>query len=410
MSNDGFWTTTLDNGLRVVVEEIPRLSSTAAGFLARTGSRDEPREIAGMSHFLEHMCFKGTMKRTWDRILKDIDGLGALWNAFTGWEETAYYQWVQAPRAEAAVEILADMMRPRLAEEDFNMEKKVILEEIAMYEDNPSALIFDKLIQTAFGDHPLGISVLGTAESVTRISHADMSGYFRRRYSPDNMAFIATGRVDRDRLVDAVRTHTSDWKASGGGRGQPPPPFLGARKVFHRQRDAREHIALAWRGPATGSEWQAAAAVLAVYLGDSENSRLYWGIKQQGLVDHISAFAHDFTDSGFLGVYASASQEKAEEVVRRTRAEAAEAHAKVDEAALGRSRTKVASALVRSAEHGLSRWHQIVERERAGAAPKSVEAMVAEVDAVTPERLRGYLERFPLTGEPAMVMMGPMEG
>ena len=409
MTETRFSSTTLDNGLSLVFESIPRLSSTAVGYLVRTGSRDEPRRIAGMSHYLEHMCFKGTAKRTWEQINRDVDELGALWNAFTWWEGTAYFHWVQHARAPESIEILSDMMRPTLDEGEFKMEKKVILEEIAMYNDNPSALIMDHLIAQAFGEHPLGTSVLGSSESVTAIGHADMQGYFERRYSPNNMVFLATGRIEADRLTAAVAEHTARWTSGEAGREQEPPPFERAARVMHRPEVTREHLAMAWPAPEAGSEWEAAAVVLAAYLGDAENSSLYWSVRQKGLVDSIYASHYSFIDSGFMYVYASSAPEKSSEVLGIVKAECARLHDEIDEQALARARVKEAAACVSQGENGLNRWMQLIDRQNAQKPLQSIQEAIAEIDAVTPGKIRAYLERFGLTGQPAMVALGPLE-
>ena len=409
MTENPFWNSKLENGLSLVFETIPRLGSTAVGFLVRTGSRDEPRNLAGMSHFLEHMCFKGTSRRTWDQINREVDDLGALWNAYTWWEGTAYFHWVQAERAPDSIDILADMMRPKLDEADFNMEKGVILEEIAMYNDNPSALIADRLIQAAYGDHPLGTSVLGTAESVTSVSHTDMTAYFRRRYTPNNMVFLATGAIDRDRLVEAVRHHTAAWTSGETGRSQTIPEFRSETRLVHRPEVAREHLAMAWLGPEVGSPWAPTARVLARYLGEEENSRLYWAVKQKGLVDRVSASHAGFNDSGLMYVYASTAPAKAVEVLGLIREEIAKVHRSIDEAALSRARIKAESALVREAEQGLSRWNQLAEIENAGAQRKTVAQAMKDIEDVTVDRVKAFLEEYPLEGEPALVPLGPLE-
>jgi len=410
MAESTFHTSVLNNGLKVVFESIPALGSAAVGFLVRTGSRDEPRERAGMSHFLEHMCFKGTYRRTWEEINREVDTLGALWNAFTWWEGTAYYHWVQARRVDDSVDILSDMMRPRLDMDDFTTEKQVILEEISMYNDNPSALIVDRLIQRAFGDHPLGVSVLGTLESVGAVEHSDMSAYFRRRYNPNNMVFLASGSLDGDRLLETVARCTASWFPGDGGRRQSAPAFCPGARWFVRPEITREHLAMAWPGPPIGSDWEITARVLARYFGDRENSRLYWAVKQKGLVDQVSASHYGFTDAGFLYVYASCAPSKAREVLNLIRGELAELHGNVHEAALGRARIKAESSLAREAEHGLYRWMQLAERESAGIPPENVLETTRRIQAVTPERVGEFLKVFPLNGDPVLVGVGPLEG
>ncbi len=186
---------TLDNGLEVVAECNADARSAAMGFFVKTGSRDETDAVAGVSHFLEHMTFKGTPRRSADDVNREFDEISPDYNAFTSEENTVYYAAVLPQCQGRAVDLLADIMRPSLREEDFQTEKQVILEEIHKYEDQPPFGADDKARAAYFGTHPLGRSVLGTAQSITDIEVEAMRDYFGRRYSPDNLTLIATGSV-----------------------------------------------------------------------------------------------------------------------------------------------------------------------------------------------------------------------
>ena len=282
------------------------------------------------------------------------------------------------------------------------MEKGVILEEIAMYNDNPSALIADRLIQAAYGDHPLGTSVLGTAESVTSVSHTDMTAYFRRRYTPNNMVFLATGAIDRERLVEAVRHHTAAWTSGETGRSQTTPEFRSETRLVHRPEVAREHLAMAWLGPEVGSPWaphrtragsiSGRRGKTAGFTGRS-NRRAWW--------DRGECFSCGFQRFGThvrLRFYRSPA--KAVEVLGLIREEIAKVHRSIDEAALSRARIKAESALVREAEQGLSRWNQLAEIENAGARRKTVAQAMKDIEDVTVDRVKAFLEEYPLEGEP----------
>ena len=403
-----FSTHILDNGLQLVFESIPRINSAALGFYVHTGSRDEPAELAGVSHFLEHMCFKGTANRDWRQLSLDVDDLGAMWNAYTWWEGTAYFHWVQSERAADSAEILADMMRSTLPEDQFDMEKKVILEEIAMYRDRPDALIIDELIQEAFAGHPLGQSVLGTEDTVGSISQGQMADYFRKRYAPDNMTFVITGRFDRDEMIRVAETHCGGWQSHEAVREQMEPGFRAAKRVLERPNVIREHVALAYPAPRDSDEWATTADLLAHYLGASSNSLLFWSVVQKGLADEASADFCGFSDTGLFYIYVSVDPKNVSRVLEIVRQEVDELKRGVDGEALARSRTKQATALVTGGEHGLRRFSQIVGSLSTGTPLKTLEEELAEIDAVTPERIAEYLERFPLDGEPAMVALGPL--
>ncbi len=403
-----FSTHMLDNGLQLVFESIPRINSAALGFYVHTGSRDEPAELAGVSHFLEHMCFKGTANRDWRQLSLDVDDLGAMWNAYTWWEGTAYFHWVQSERAADSAEILADMMRSTLPEDQFDMEKKVILEEIAMYRDRPDALIIDELIQEAFAGHPLGQSVLGTEDTVGSISRGQMADYFQKRYAPDNMTFVITGRFDRDEMIRATETHCGGWQSHEAVREQMEPGFRPAKRVLERPNVIREHIALAYPAPPDSDEWATTSDLLAHYLGAASNSRLFWSVIQKGLADEASADFCGFSDTGLFYIYVSVDPKNVSRVLEIVRHEVDELKRGVDGEALARSRTKQATALVTGGEHGLRRFSQIVGSLSTGTPLKTLEEELAEIDAVTPERIAEYLERFPLDGEPAVVALGPL--
>jgi predicted Zn-dependent peptidase len=404
-----FSTHTLDNGLTLIFESIPRIHSAAIGFFANTGSRDESKEVAGISHFLEHMCFKGTPKRNWRQLSLDVDDIGAMWNAYTWWEGTAYFHWVQSDKAAESIEILSDMMRSNLPPEDFDMEKKVILEEIAMYRDRPDALIVDDLIQEAFGTHPLGQSVLGTENTVGGITRDQMNDYFQRRYNPRNLTFVITGSFDRDKIIRAVETHCGAWQPGESGRQQNSPPFHAGHRVTKRDHVAREHIALALPAPSAAHDHAITADLLATYLGASSNSRFFWSIIQQGLADEASADYMGFSDAGLFYVYISVDPENAEQVLDIVHKEMAELKNGVDAEALERAKTKQATSLVCNSEHGLSRFSQIVSNLSNNTPLKPIEEELAEIESVTPARISDYLQHYPLDGNPALVALGPLE-
>jgi len=404
-----FSTYTLDNGLTLVFETIPRIRSAALGFFARTGSRDESPDLLGISHFLEHMCFKGTPKRDWRQLSLDVDDLGAMWNAYTWWEGTAYFHWVQSNRAADSIEILSDMMCSNLPPEEFDMEKQVILEEIAMYHDQPDALIIDDLIQEAFGDHPLGQSVLGTAETVGSITRDQMASYHQRRYGANNLSFVITGDFDRDEIIKTVETHCGDWQLSDNGRDQSTPAFRPSTHTVQRDSVSREHIALALPAPASADDHAATADLLSYYLGASTNSRLYWSIIQQGLADEASAEYINFSDTGLFYVYISVDPHNAEQVLDIVRSEMADLKNGIDNDALERAKTKQATGMICSGENGLSRFSQIVGSLSTDTPLKTLEKERAEIDAVTPARIADYLEQYPLDIEPALVALGPLE-
>ncbi len=406
--NSPFSKHTLNNGLTLLFEAIPRINSAAVGFFANTGSRDEAAEQGGISHFLEHMCFKGTSKRDWRQLSLDVDDLGATWNAYTWWEGTAYFHWVQSERATQSIEILADMMRSTIPNEEFDTEKKVILEEIAMYHDRPDSLIFDELIRTAFPDHPLGQSVIGTEDTVGALTRDQMADYYARRYAPDNMTFIVTGKFDQDEIVATVESLCGDWTPGESGREQPDPTFTGQTHVVERDNVTREHVTMAFPAPFGASPDATTAEMLSSYLGASTNSRLYWAVVQNGLADEATADYIGLSDTGLFYIYLSVDPSRTEEALDVVRRECRALHEQIDGESLERAKTRAATSVVCSGEHGLQRFGQLVGDISCNAPLRSLDQQIDEIRAVDADRIAAYLATYPLDREPALVALGPL--
>src|SRR3982751_4194026 len=233
---------TLDNGLEVVAETSPDAYSAAYGFFVRTGARDETDEISGVSHFLEHMVFKGSANRTAAEVNRDLDDLSASSNAFTSEEQTVYYAHTLPDDQEPIVELLADMMRPALRQEDFDTEKQVILEEIAKYDDQPPYGAHEKCMAAFFGEHPLGKSILGTSQSVGGLTREQMLAYFEQRYSPSNMVLAAAGNVDFDSLVLQSQNYCGRWGMFEAPRSLRPAAPRHDFKVIHKPLAVQEYV------------------------------------------------------------------------------------------------------------------------------------------------------------------------
>ena len=304
----------LENGLRVIGEHNPRAQSVAAGYFVNTGARDEDDAVAGVSHFLEHMMFKGTPRRSPEDINREFDELGANYNAYTSEERTVYYGAVLSERAARLLDLLTDMMRPSLRVEDFDLEKNVILEEIAMYEDRPSFKVFEIGNERYYDSHPLGNSVLGSPESISALTQAQMKSYFEARYAPNNMLLSVAGNYDWDAVLEQVSTLTQAWQPFETSRRYPDlSPSTGPDEE-RDERLNRAHVALFAPGVSAQDELRYAAAVLANVVGDGSGSRLYWEIVDKGLADSAS-LSHDSADrSGAFVGYLSTAPEALERV------------------------------------------------------------------------------------------------
>src|SRR5215831_3122487 len=218
-----FYTHRLSNGLQIVGQPMPDFESVAVSYYVRTGSRDEPDPgIAGVSHFLEHMVFKGTQTLDWQDITLEFNKIGAELNAFTSQEATVFYARILGEYLERAIELLSDMMYPRLAESDFETEKEVIVNEIARSEDQPYNLAFRRMVQTYFGDHPLGHDVLGSRESIRNMRIEQMRDYWHRRYAANNIILAIAGNFDWEHILLLAEKHGNSWRTGDAGRDVEP--------------------------------------------------------------------------------------------------------------------------------------------------------------------------------------------
>jgi predicted Zn-dependent peptidase len=313
----------LDNGLSIAAEVRLSAASMAAGFFVRAGSRDETDDLAGVSHFLEHMSFKGTPRRGALDVNREFDELGANYNAFTSEENTVYYGAVLPEFQSRLLELLCDILRPALRQEDFDVEKNVILEEIAHSEDDPRYRLYEMLMAEHFGGHPLGNRVLGTVESIAALRAEDMRAFHRLRYSPDNVTLVAVGNVDFDALVSEATELCGPWQPRRPRRDTPPGPPPGGRKIHAESGAARQLVTLASPAPSGRDEARYAAMLAAALLGDVTGSRLFYALVDPAVTDEASTIYEAFDGAGVFLTFLSADPDRAGEALRIARAELA---------------------------------------------------------------------------------------
>ena len=388
-----FQHTKLENGLTVIGEHNPQAKSVAVGYFVKTGSRDETPEVSGVSHFLEHMMFKGSDTISGDEINTEFDEVGAKYNAFTNEELTAYHGAVLPEFQPRLVKLLTTMMRPALRNTDFDVEKKVILEEIEMYKDRPSFMVFDELRPTYFGQHPLGNSVLGTSQSITNLSRDAMFEYFARRYAPNNLVLGVAGNYDWDALLSQVGEMTSTWTPAVTGRTQPVFIPTSTVKTINSSKINRAHIALMTPGFSSINPQRYAAGVLGWIIGDGENSRLYWALVDNGLCDEAS-FDHTSEEGlGHFGGYISTDPERAKEALEVFKGVLKDAQQNgVTTAELERAKRKVAVSIVLRAETPYSRLFSMSMEYLDTHEYKPLSEVVKTVQSVTLEEVNAILE------------------
>lgn len=309
----------LANGLEVIAETNPGAYSCGLGFFVRTGARDETPELAGVSHFLEHMVFKGTPNRTSAQVNAEFDAMGADNNAYTGKECTVYYAAVLPEFVGDALNILADMMRPSLRTDDFETERQVIVEEIRMYDDQPPYGADERCEELHFAGHPLANSVLGTVESIQGLCVEQMREYFQRRYCPSNITLVATGKIDFDALMADAQRYCGHWEPYETSRSiiEPVrhPGFTCLRKESSTQEYFMQLAAAPWRDHRD----RYAADLLTTILGDGTGSRLYWELVDSGEAEHAAMYYVEYQGAGLFWTTLSCSPEKADRNLRIVR-------------------------------------------------------------------------------------------
>jgi len=286
---------TFDNGLHLLAEHDPDAHTAAIGFFVGAGARDEDPAVMGVSHFLEHMMFKGTDRRSADDVNREFDEIGANYNAFTSHEQTVYYAHVLPEMLDRATDLLADMLRPSLRTDDFDMEKNVILEEIGMYDDRAEWRLQDALLEAYFQGHPLGHRVLGTADTIKPLTADQMRAYFDARYAADNITVAVAGNFDPKHLIDLIGKQTAHWQPSGVERAHGSPPAHDYTTTITDDRVTRHYLAMLTPAPSYQDELRYAAKVFADVVGDQEGSRLYWALVDPGTAEEadLSFWPHD---------------------------------------------------------------------------------------------------------------------
>ncbi|MEN6407374.1 MAG: pitrilysin family protein [Thermoguttaceae bacterium] len=399
----------LPNGLEIVAECNGAAYSTAMGFFVKTGARDETADVAGVSHFLEHMAFKGTPSRSADDVNREFDEMGAHYNAYTNEENTVFYATVLPEQQDRAVDLLGDILRPSLREDDFQTEKKVILEEIRMYDDQPPFGADDKSRALYFGRHPLGQSVLGAAESIERLSSEAMRAYFEDRYSPTNIVLAASGRVDFDALVASTQRCCGRWPSRPTRRTVTPTTGHAGFQLICRPSASQQYTLMLATGPAAEDDDRYAAKLMATVLGDDSGSRLFWELVDPGLAEQVSLCHSEHEGAGLLMTYMSCEPDRAGDnlrcildIYRKAEADG------VSAAELEQAKNKVRSRIVLSGERPRGRLFAVGNDWVYRREYHAIESDLQAVADLTCDDLSAVLARCPLS-RCATVTIGPLD-
>jgi predicted Zn-dependent peptidase len=388
--------TELDSGIRVVTEVVPSVRSVALGLWVRTGSRDETPAQAGVSHFLEHLLFKGTKRHSAIEIAEIFDGLGAAVNAATGKESTNLYARFLDTHTEEAFDLLSEMLLgPTYPEID--SEREVVLEEIAMYEDEPQDKVHDVLDRAVFGGHPLGRRVLGEAEVISSIPIPEIDAYHRARYTGANIVVAAAGNIDHDGIVELTRRHVEPpTAAAGDGVGVEPPQVDEAQVAFQEKDTEQFHIALGGPGIDRGDERRYAITILDAVFGGSTSSRLFREVREKrGLAYAVGSYTQQYVDSGLVGLYVGTREDNVEEACGIIGRELASLHADgITEEELARAKEHVKGRMVLSSESTAARMGRIGKALLFDTPLLTLDELLEKVDGVTRDEVAELAREF----------------
>lgn len=408
--------TTLPNGLRVVTESVPGVRSVSFGAWIGVGSRDETPRQTGAAHFLEHLLFKGTTSRSAWEITAPIEAVGGEMNAFTTKEYTCYYARVLDDDTDLAIDTVCDVvLRGRLESGDIEGERQVILEEIAMNDDDPGDVIHDLYMRTHYGQGPLGRPILGTQESLEALTAQGIRSFYRRHYVPPRMVVAAAGAVDHDEVVERVRAafHGADAPAQPvirpEARRSPATPGRGLRGIAHRPSE-QAHLVLGLGGLRRTDERRYALGVLNAALGGGMSSRLFQSVREErGLAYSVYSFVSAFADTGYTGIYVGCLPDKVPEVLTVTRGVIADlAERGLDPEELRRGRGQLRGSVVLGQEDAGSRMSRIAKGELLYGEIPSIDDILARIDSVSAEDI-GALARTLLSEPPTYAAIGPFD-
>lgn len=401
--------TTLSNGFRIVTEHMPGLLSASAGVWVMAGGRHERPEQNGIAHFLEHMAFKGTKRRSALRIAEEIEDVGGYINAYTSREMTAYYARVLSPDVTLALDVIADIvLNPVFDPKEIEVERNVILQEIGQSLDTPDDIIFDWLQEVSYPDQPFGRTILGPEERVSAFSRADLAGFTAEHYGPGQMILSAAGGVDHDSIVKQAEALFGHLPARGS-HAFAPARFAGGE---HREvRDLEQaHFAMNFEAPGYRQPDVYAAQVYATTLGGGMSSRLFQKIREEkGLCYTIYAQSSAYDDTGQITLYAGTSGEDVGDLALLTMDEMKRAASDMTEVEVARARAQLRAGMVMGLESPSGRAERAARLLAMWGRVPGVEEAVAKIDAVTRADVLAYAEAV-VAAPAALALYGPVEG
>jgi len=403
----------LPNGLSVITEQMEHIRSVCIGIWVKTGSRDEDKEWNGISHFVEHMVFKGTQHRSAEEIARQVDSIGGNIDAFTAKECVSFSIKILDEHLPIALDVLGDLvLNPVFDDQDITRERGVILEEIKMDEDNPDYLVHEIFTQNFWKDHPLGLPILGTRDTVRRFERAPVLESYGKKFVPGNMIITAAGHLDHDRFVELVRDHFEGMKPASNGIHSAPPKIVS--RIILRNKKSLEQVQICVGVPSypITHEKRHSSYILNTLLGGGMSSRLFQNIRErQGLAYAIYSDLNPYRDTGCLSVYAGTSKASATKVVECIVSEFSKLKKEmVSPEELRRAKDQLKGSLMLSLESSTARMSNLARQEMYFDRFYGLDELIAKIESVTADELQELANYFFQTENIAVTILGNLNG
>jgi len=403
----------MPNGLTLITEEMKHIRSICIGIWVKTGSRDEDREWNGISHFVEHMVFKGTQHRSAEEIARQVDSIGGNIDAFTAKECVSFSMKVLDEHLPIALDVLSDLvLNPVFDGQDITRERGVILEEIKMDEDNPDYLVHEIFTQNFWKDHPLGRPILGTRDTVKRFERTPVFDFYRQRFIPGNVIITAAGNLNHQRFVELVTKHFEKMKPASNGFHSAPPTIV--PKIILKNKKSLEQVQICVGVPSypITHEKRHSSYILNTLLGGGMSSRLFQNIRErQGLAYAIYSDLNPYRDTGCLSIYAGTSRESAVKVVESVVSEFQKLKAElVSPEELQRAKDQLKGSLMLSLESSTARMSNLARQEMYFDRFYGLDELIQKIEAVTAAELQELANFFFQTENIAVTILGNLNG
>jgi len=399
----------LDNGIEVLTKYMSNVRSIALGFWVKTGSRNESQSMNGMSHFLEHLLFKGTETRSAKQISETFDGLGAELNAFTGKEYTCYYTRILDENLDVAVENLSDMIsNPAFKEDDIKSEKEVVLEEINLHEDSPDERVHDLFAETLWKEHPLGESILGHLDTVKKFEREDVIRYFKKQYSSRNIIVVGAGHLEHKELLKLAQVYLKDIDGDASIKDKIDAKVKPRVKIQGKKTE-QAHICYGFEGLSASHEDRFSLGILDNVLGGGMSSRLFQEIREKrGLAYSVFSYHSFYRDTGSIVAYAGTRPSNAELVIELIKKEIEDIAKKgIKKSELDRTKSQIKGQLVLSLENTGNRMMRLGKSEITHGEILSLNELIRRIDEVTLEDVQRVAQSIFLPEKNVLTVIGP---